>query len=62
MAVGDSFSSIRPNSPLPKGIEIDQNRDCDTLPNVLNERYPDRFESLEQAQEFVNEQRLKRLD
>ena len=50
------------NSPLPKGIEIDRNRDCDTLANVLLERYPNGFESLEDAQKFVKEQRPRKLD
>ena len=49
------------NSPLPEGIEIDRNRnrDCDQLAKVLKERYPDWFKTLEQAQEFVNEQRQR---
>ena len=47
------------NSPLPEGISIHRNRDCDKLAPVLLERYPDSFESLEDAQDFVTQQRQK---
>ena len=50
------------NSPLPEGIEIDTNRDCETLANILIERYPSWFGSLEGAQIFVDEQRQKKWD
>ncbi|MEO0537700.1 MAG: pentapeptide repeat-containing protein [Cyanobacteria bacterium P01_A01_bin.123] len=43
------------NSPLPEGIEIDRDTDCDDMATVLMERYPEEFESIEQAQEYVKE-------
>ncbi|MCG8366599.1 MAG: pentapeptide repeat-containing protein [Pseudanabaenales cyanobacterium] len=50
------------NSPLPEDFEIGINRDCDTLANVLRNRYPLRFKSIAQAQEFISEQRQKKWD
>ena len=49
------------NSPLPDSIQIKggKDRDCDKLANVLHQRDPDRFENIEAAAEFVNEQRQK---
>ena len=49
------------NTLLPEGVKIDRDRDCKILAEVLQERYPSRFKSLEQAQEFVNQQRQKKL-
>ena len=53
------------NSPLPEdiepeGFEIDRDRDCDTLAAALVERYPEEFESLEEAQEYVDRQRQQK--
>ncbi|MDB9525301.1 pentapeptide repeat-containing protein, partial [Oscillatoria sp. CS-180] len=49
------------NSPLPEGIEFEggKDRDCDKLPAVLLERYPSRFETLEEAETYLEEQRQK---
>ena len=47
------------NSPLSESMKIDMNRDCDTLVNVLLERYPDQFESLEHVKDFINKLRQK---
>ena len=47
------------NARFPEQIEIDSNRDCDQLADVLYQRYPERFESLQKAEEFVNEKRQK---
>jgi hypothetical protein len=42
------------NVALPKGITgIDPDRDCDKLPQVLLERYPRQFRTLEEAKAFV---------
>ncbi|MBT9312732.1 nSTAND1 domain-containing NTPase [Leptothoe kymatousa] len=45
------------NSPLPADIKIDQDRDCDQLADILHQRYPARFNSLEAAEEYINEKR-----
>ncbi|MDJ0707444.1 MAG: pentapeptide repeat-containing protein [Leptolyngbyaceae cyanobacterium MO_188.B28] len=45
------------NAALPPDLESYQNRDCDRLPAVLRERYPETFETLEAAEEFVNKRR-----
>ena len=50
------------NSPLPKNININRNRDCHQLAMVLIDRYPGRFASIDQAEEFVNEQRQKKWE
>ena len=50
------------NSPLPADIEISRNRDCDQLSIALVERYPGRFVSINQAAEFVNEQRQQKWE
>ncbi|MBE9099038.1 nSTAND1 domain-containing NTPase [Vacuolonema iberomarrocanum] len=42
------------NAQLPENITFDANRDCDRLPLVLFERYPDQFETLEEAEVFVD--------
>ena len=44
------------NSPLPAEIEIEggMNRDCDYLPEVLLEKYPDVLSTLEEAQNLVD--------
>ncbi|MBE7382877.1 MAG: pentapeptide repeat-containing protein [Leptolyngbya sp. SIO1E4] len=47
------------NSPLPEGIDIARNRDCDRLAPVLLARYPGTFQSFDQAQEYVTQQRQK---
>ena len=49
------------NSPLPSDIEIKggKDRDCDQLAIVLSERYPHFFNSLEDAETFIKEQREK---
>ena len=48
------------NSPLPEGIEINGDRDCEQLAIALIERYPGRFASMSQAEEFVNQKRHKK--
>jgi hypothetical protein len=50
------------NSPLPEGIEIDKDRDCDRLASALWRGYPRRFESIEAAEAYVNEERQKRWE
>ncbi len=51
------------NSPLPHNIEIDKDRDCEKLPAVLQRRYkPWRFDTLEEAQEYVNKARQKQWE
>ncbi len=40
---------------LPKNIEVDPNRDCENLPEVLLKRYPEQFENLAKDQADVNE-------
>ncbi|MCG8367690.1 MAG: pentapeptide repeat-containing protein [Pseudanabaenales cyanobacterium] len=47
------------NARFPKYIEIDSNRDCDQLAQVLHQRYPKQFESLQKAEDYVNKQRQK---
>jgi energy-coupling factor transporter ATP-binding protein EcfA2 len=46
------------NTQLPDNIQIDGDRDCDRLPQVLYGQYPWIFGSLEVAETYVNEQRL----
>ena len=41
------------NAALPPDLEKYQDRDCMRLPAVLRERYPEAFETLEEAEEFV---------
>ncbi|MBP0021070.1 MAG: pentapeptide repeat-containing protein [Cyanobacteria bacterium SBLK] len=50
------------NSPLPKGFKIDLDRDCDRLPPVLRERYPDKFKTIEEAKEYVKEARQEKWE
>ena len=52
------------NSPLPKATELENvtNRDCDRLPDVLRERYPNWLETLEEAEAYVAEQRKRKWD
>ncbi|MEO0987064.1 MAG: pentapeptide repeat-containing protein [Cyanobacteria bacterium J06639_14] len=50
------------DSLLPEDIEIDRDRDCDALADVLTERYPGWFDSPEQAQEYVNVARKQTWD
>ncbi len=49
------------NSPLPEGIEIEggKDRDCDKLAAILHERYSWEFSSLEEAEQYLEEQRQK---
>jgi len=39
---------------LPNNIEVDPNRDSKNLPEVLQERYPEKFENFEEAQEYID--------
>lgn len=39
---------------LPDGIAIDPNRDCDKLPQILVEKYPFWYQTLSEAQAYVN--------
>jgi len=48
--------------PQNQGISVNPNRDCDRLPKVLLERYPNEFETLEKAKAHVDEARKKRWD
>ncbi|MEM6434650.1 MAG: pentapeptide repeat-containing protein [Cyanobacteria bacterium P01_D01_bin.115] len=41
---------------LPADIALDPNRDCAQLPQVLADRYPGRFESIEAAAKYVRQQ------
>ncbi|MBE7385179.1 MAG: pentapeptide repeat-containing protein [Leptolyngbya sp. SIO1E4] len=45
------------NVALPSDIEVHRSRDCDRLPAVLRERYPERFKTLEAAESFVDGQK-----
>ena len=49
------------NAPLPENIEIEggKDRDCDKLADILYQRYPNGFRSLEAAEQYVNQQRQK---
>lgn len=40
---------------LPPSIQVDGNRDCEKLPQVLRDRYPERFKTLEEAKAYVDE-------
>ncbi|MEP0914610.1 pentapeptide repeat-containing protein [Leptolyngbya sp. FACHB-711] len=45
---------------LPDGMKDLSNRDCDRLPQVLMDRYPDNFKTLDEAREYMkNVQNLK---
>ncbi|MDJ0703199.1 MAG: pentapeptide repeat-containing protein [Leptolyngbyaceae cyanobacterium MO_188.B28] len=50
------------NSPLPKGIEIDRNRDCERIAGALQRRYPWFFNTLKEAQEYVNRLGQRKFD
>jgi uncharacterized protein YjbI with pentapeptide repeats len=43
------------NVNLPKGMQVNPNRDCESLPKILLEKYPEDFETLDNAQFFVDE-------
>ena len=43
---------------LPKNIDVDPNRDCKDLPQVLLNRYPTKFKNLAEAQAYVYEQSM----
>ena len=43
---------------LSKNIKVDPNRDCKKIPEVLLERYPGRFKTLEEAQAYVDRQTI----
>ena len=43
---------------LPRNIEVDPNRDCKNLPEILLSRYPIRFKNLAEAQAYVYEQSM----
>ncbi|NET48283.1 MAG: NACHT domain-containing protein [Merismopedia sp. SIO2A8] len=47
------------NASLPPNINIDPNRDWDRLATVLHERYPETFETLEDAEEWVEKRKPK---
>ncbi|MEM9266691.1 MAG: hypothetical protein AAGA46_14320 [Cyanobacteria bacterium P01_F01_bin.13] len=44
------------NATLPPELEAYEDRDRDRMPTILRERYPDRFESLEAAEKFIQKQ------
>jgi uncharacterized protein YjbI with pentapeptide repeats/energy-coupling factor transporter ATP-binding protein EcfA2 len=48
--------------PQNQGISINPNRDCDRLPKVLLERYPNVYKTLEDAKAYVDEVRTKKWD
>jgi hypothetical protein len=50
------------NVALPPGISVNPDRDCDRLPQVLLERYPNGFKTFEAAKDFVNEARRRKWD
>ncbi|MGR3278876.1 pentapeptide repeat-containing protein [Acaryochloris marina NIES-2412] len=50
------------NSPLPKNIKIDSNRDCDEVIAFLHQRYPNDYPSLKEAEKYVQEKRNKKWD
>ncbi|MGP1372151.1 MAG: pentapeptide repeat-containing protein, partial [Almyronema sp.] len=45
------------NAALPLELEAYKDRDCEQLPQVLANRYPIEFTSLDEAKAFVDEQR-----
>ncbi|MDB9524753.1 hypothetical protein PN498_02035, partial [Oscillatoria sp. CS-180] len=45
------------NASLPANITIDPNRDWERLAAVLYDRYPDKFETLEAAEQWVEKRR-----
>ena len=49
------------NARLPESfdIEVDKDRDCDVLASVLMERYPGQFNSIAEAEAYVEEQRQR---
>jgi len=52
------------NVALPQNsqISVNPNRDCDRLPQILLERYPAEFKTLEEARAYVDEARKKKWD
>ncbi|WP_071880699.1 pentapeptide repeat-containing protein [[Leptolyngbya] sp. PCC 7376] len=44
---------------LPEGLGLDPDRDWDRLALVLHERYPEDFNTLEEAEKWVEERRPK---
>ena len=64
--IQEQFEGTEPpllcNSPLPKSINIDKDRDCNQIAAALQERYPGEFENFEAAQEYVDEERQKTWD
>jgi len=52
------------NVALPQNLQasVNPNRDCDRLPQILLERYPEEFNTLEKAKAYVDEARKKRWD
>jgi len=43
---------------LPKDIDVDPNRDCKEIPELLVKRYPEQFKTLEEAQAYVDKQTI----
>ena len=50
------------NSPLPKNIKIDSNRDCNKIAFVIYKRESKTFSTLEEVEEYVKKQRQKQWD
>lgn len=50
------------NVALPKGIIVNQNRDCDRIPTALFNRYRQQFKTVEAAKAYVNTMRQEKWD
>ncbi|MEM9539048.1 MAG: pentapeptide repeat-containing protein [Cyanobacteria bacterium P01_E01_bin.42] len=50
------------NSPLPKKLELDKDRDCEKLPQLLAEKWPEFFPDIKNAEEYINESRQQEIE
>jgi uncharacterized protein YjbI with pentapeptide repeats len=59
MLTNDQFEGEKPplicKVDLPKNITVNANRDCEILPQVLFKRYPEKFKTIEEAQDYMNQ-------
>jgi len=60
--VEEGEAPILCNVALPQGISVNPNRDCDRLPQILLERHPRGFNTLEEAKAYVDDARKKKWD
>jgi len=47
---------------LPDDIKLDSNRDCEKLPELLLERYPEEFTTVEEVKEYVDRLKSAKID